>query len=69
MKRERLEIERRERAYRDGLPPIPVEGRTAILIDDGLANRGKHARGGTCFAATSTESDRRSTYSVRDDLQ
>ena len=39
VKRERLEIERRERAYRDGLPPIPVpvEGRTAILIDDGLA--------------------------------
>src|SRR5437879_7347488 len=37
VKRETLEIERRERAYRDGFPPIPVEGRTAILIDDGLA--------------------------------
>jgi predicted phosphoribosyltransferase len=36
-KRERLEIERRERAYRDGRPPIPVEGRTVIVIDDGLA--------------------------------
>jgi predicted phosphoribosyltransferase len=36
-KRERLEIERRERAYRDERPPIPVEGRTAIVIDDGLA--------------------------------
>ena len=37
VKRETLEIERRERVYRDGFPPIPVEGRTAILIDDGLA--------------------------------
>ncbi len=36
-KRERLEIERRERAYRDERPPIPVEGRTVIVIDDGLA--------------------------------
>ncbi len=36
-KRERPEIERREGAYRDGRLPIPVEGRTAILIDDGLA--------------------------------
>jgi putative phosphoribosyl transferase len=36
-KRERLEIERRERAYRDGRPPIRVEGRTVIVIDDGLA--------------------------------
>jgi predicted phosphoribosyltransferase len=35
--RERLEIERREQAYRDGRPPIPVEGRTAIVVDDGLA--------------------------------
>jgi putative phosphoribosyl transferase len=32
-----LEIERRELAYRDGRPPIRVEGRTAILVDDGLA--------------------------------
>jgi putative phosphoribosyl transferase len=36
-KREELEIERRERAYRDGRPPAQVEGRTVILIDDGLA--------------------------------
>src|SRR5438874_11901119 len=36
-KREKLEIERREREYRDGHPPMEVEGRTAILIDDGLA--------------------------------
>lgn len=35
--REKLEIERREREYRDGRPPACIEGRTAILIDDGLA--------------------------------
>jgi predicted phosphoribosyltransferase len=36
-KREEIEIERRERAYRDGRPPIKVEGQTVILVDDGLA--------------------------------
>ena len=30
-------IERREREYRDGYPPADVNGRAAILIDDGLA--------------------------------
>jgi predicted phosphoribosyltransferase len=35
--REELEIERRERVYRDGRAPARVEGRTVILIDDGLA--------------------------------
>ena len=35
--RERLEIERREALYRDERPPVRVEGRTVILVDDGLA--------------------------------
>lgn len=35
--REKREIERREREYRNGYPPVQVEGQTAILIDDGLA--------------------------------
>jgi putative phosphoribosyl transferase len=35
--RERREIERREREYRDGYSAVQVEGRTAIVIDDGLA--------------------------------
>ena len=35
--RERRELERRERAYRGGRPPLDVAGKTAILIDDGLA--------------------------------
>jgi predicted phosphoribosyltransferase len=34
---EELELERRERDYRDGRPPVDVQGRTVILVDDGLA--------------------------------
>jgi predicted phosphoribosyltransferase len=34
---ERLELERREKAYRDDRPVPDVHGRTVILIDDGLA--------------------------------
>lgn len=35
--REQLELERRERLYREGRPAIPVADRTAVLVDDGLA--------------------------------
>jgi len=35
--RERRELLRRERAYRGERPPPTIEGRTVILIDDGLA--------------------------------
>ena len=34
---EEKEIERRERVYRDDRPPLLVQGRTIILVDDGLA--------------------------------
>jgi predicted phosphoribosyltransferase len=34
---EERELERRERDYRDGRPPVDVQGRTVILVDDGLA--------------------------------
>jgi putative phosphoribosyl transferase len=34
---EEQELQRREREYRDGRPPIDVRGRTVILVDDGLA--------------------------------
>ena len=34
---EQRELERRERSYRDGRPLTELEGRTVILIDDGLA--------------------------------
>ena len=37
VRHEMAELERRERAYRGARPPVPVEGRTAIVVDDGLA--------------------------------
>jgi putative phosphoribosyl transferase len=36
-RRERLEVERRERMFREGRPPLDLHGHTAILVDDGLA--------------------------------
>jgi putative phosphoribosyl transferase len=36
-KSEQRELERRERAFRDGLPPNHVDNRICILVDDGLA--------------------------------
>ncbi len=37
VRRERAELERRERAYRGGRPPPVVEGQVVILVDDGVA--------------------------------
>jgi putative phosphoribosyl transferase len=34
---EQRELERQERELRDGAPPPEVEGRTVVLVDDGLA--------------------------------
>jgi putative phosphoribosyl transferase len=38
--REREELERRGRAYRGARPAIGVEGRTVVLVDDGVATGG-----------------------------
>jgi predicted phosphoribosyltransferase len=35
--REKKELARRERLYREGRPPPDIRGRTVILVDDGLA--------------------------------
>ena len=35
--REGRELERRERSYRGGRPPLDPRGRTVIVVDDGLA--------------------------------
>lgn len=35
--REQRSIEDRERLYREGRPALPIENRTVILVDDGLA--------------------------------
>ena len=44
--RQEREIERRSEAYRAGKPPLEVKGKTAIVVDDGVAT------GGTAVAAT-----------------
>ena len=31
------ELERRERAYRDGRPAVPLAGKVVVIVDDGLA--------------------------------
>ena len=41
------ELQRRERSYRDDLPPLEVEGKTVIVVDDGIAT------GSTMLAAIS----------------
>lgn len=43
---EREELERRERLYRGNCPPLDVQGRTVILVDDGIAT------GASLMAAT-----------------
>ena len=45
IRREEAEIERRTDAYRGGRPPLELEGRTAVIVDDGVAT------GGTAVAA------------------
>jgi putative phosphoribosyl transferase len=40
-----VEVARRTAAYRQGLPPLDLAGRTAVLVDDGVAT------GWTCAAA------------------
>jgi putative phosphoribosyl transferase len=35
--RESAELRRRVAVYRDGRPPVPLQGRTAVIVDDGVA--------------------------------
>lgn len=34
---ERQELERREKAYRGEMPPLKLEGKTVLIVDDGIA--------------------------------
>ena len=45
--KELIELQRREKAYRAGRPPVELEGKTAIVVDDGVAT------GSTMLAAIS----------------
>ena len=36
-RREQAELDRREQLYRAGRPPLDLTGRTAVIVDDGLA--------------------------------
>jgi putative phosphoribosyl transferase len=49
VRRETAELERRERLYRRGRPPLSLEGRTAVIVDDGLAT-GATARAAAAVA-------------------
>src|SRR5947208_10104861 len=44
---ELVELERRENAYRAGVPPLEIQGKTVIVVDDGVAT------GSTMLAAVS----------------
>src|SRR5438105_4850884 len=50
--RERAEVEERARRLRGGRPAIPLQGRTAVIVDDGLAT------GGTARAAVRVARER-----------
>lgn len=47
--RERQELERRARLYREGRPPLKLRGATAVIVDDGVAT-GSTARAAALVA-------------------
>jgi putative phosphoribosyl transferase len=49
LRQEEAELHRRERLYRAGRPPLDLAGRTAIVVDDGLAT-GATARAAVAVA-------------------
>jgi putative phosphoribosyl transferase len=55
VERETAELERRQRLYRGEREPLPVEGRTVILIDDGIATGGTAVAAGQALKARGAE--------------
>jgi len=58
-RREQAEMARREQLYRGGKPALDLNGRTAILVDDGLATGSTMVGGPACRQAERGESHRR----------
>lgn len=56
--RERAELDRRARRYRGDRPPVPVDGRIALVVDDGIAT------GSTARAACKVARARRASRVV-----
>lgn len=54
--REQAELERRERFYRSGRGPLRLEGKTAILVDDGIATGATMEAGVRAAKGTSARS-------------
>jgi putative phosphoribosyl transferase len=52
--RERVELERRQRRYRTGLPPLEVAGRDVVLVDDGIATGATMRAAVAALAATAS---------------
>lgn len=57
-RRERDELDRRERLYREGRPPTDLTGKTVVLVDDGIAT------GATVRAALKALSERGAARTV-----
>lgn len=55
VERERAELERRQRLYRGDRDPHPVQGRTVILVDDGIATGGTAVTAGQALKARGAE--------------
>jgi putative phosphoribosyl transferase len=53
-KRQLAEIERRRAVYRPGRAPIPLQGRTVIVVDDGIATGGTMKAGLQALAKVGT---------------
>jgi len=70
---QRVELERRERLYRAGLGPLDIEGKTVILVDDGLATgstmlaaiRGAHRAGANAIIVAAPVASRDSAKLIR----
>jgi putative phosphoribosyl transferase len=55
VERETAELERRQRLYRGEREPLPVAGRTVLLVDDGIATGGTAVAAGRALRARGAE--------------